>query len=213
MLIFELAGRFRKELVLTGSALYETVLAVAERVSRKVQVLRLHAQATRELETVRTLHCEIGRRMVDQFGPSFPGSPTPHRASMTTVDVMITGAANRVRQLREHLVRTESRIRELKCEVTHEELLAIQRDLAVRDAALERIVVARGASIVGRPLGDLAMPGTVRMAAAFRGPFLLPITDHLVLRPGDVVLLLGVRPDVEQILPQFHKERSSRTAS
>ncbi|HJR76634.1 MAG TPA: TrkA C-terminal domain-containing protein [Nitrospiraceae bacterium] len=213
MLIFELAARFRKELVLTGSAFYETVLALAERVNRKVQVLRLHAQATRELHAVRTLHCDIGRRMVDQFGSSFQGSEVPQRTSMTTVDALIAGAANQVRQSQDRLGRIESRIRELKCEAAHEDLVAIQRDLAVRDAALERTVVARGAPIVGRPLGDLAVPPTTRLAAAFRGPFLLPITPHLILRPDDVVLLIGLRSDLEQILPQFRKARASRTAS
>jgi hypothetical protein len=57
------------------------------------------------------------------------------------------------------------------------------------------------------------MPGTTRVAAAFRGPFLLPVTDHLILRPGDVVLLIGLRLDLDQLLPQFHNERASRTAS
>ena len=214
MILFELTARFRKELILTGSALYETVLAVAERVNRKVQVLRLHAQATRELAGIRYLHCDIGRRMAQQFGSSVHGSalPFPH-APMATVDAVIAGAAGRVRQSRDQLVRIESRIRELKCEVAHEELLTIQRDLALSDAALERVVVARGASIAGQPLGGLAMPGTTRVVAAFRGPFLLPVTDHLVFRAGDVVLLMGLRVDLDRLLPQFHKERASRTAS
>jgi hypothetical protein len=215
MVFFELAARFRKELVLTGSALYETVLAVAERVSRKVQVLRLHAQATRELDVIRNLHCDIGRRMAQQqFSLSLHGSAEPpSRSPMGTLDAVIAGATSRVRQSREHLVRIESRIRELKCEVAHEELLAIQRDLTLRDAAIERVVVARGAPVAGQPLGELAMPGTARVVAAFRGPFLLPVTDHLILRPGDVVLITGLRVDVDPLLLQFHKERASRTGS
>ena len=38
----ELLGRIQQELSITGSAIYETVLALAERANRKVQVLRLH---------------------------------------------------------------------------------------------------------------------------------------------------------------------------
>ena len=34
MLSFELLARVRKELFLTGSALYETIVAIAERVNR-----------------------------------------------------------------------------------------------------------------------------------------------------------------------------------
>jgi hypothetical protein len=214
MVLFELGARFRKELILTGSALYETVLAVAERVSRKVQVLRLHAQATRELAGIRNLHCDIGRRMTQHFGSSLHGSPvSPPHDSMATLDAMIAGAVSRARESRNQLARIESRIRELKCEVAHEELLVVQRDLMLRDAALERIVVARGAPIAGQPLGRLAMPGTTRVVAAFRGPFLLPVTDHLVLRSGDVVLVVGLRADLDPLLLLFHKERASRTAS
>jgi TrkA-C domain len=214
MLILELIARFRKELILTGSALYETVLAVAERVNRKVHVLRLHTQATRELEAIRVLHCDIGRHMAHHFGIPIHGpAGPPHRPSMTTMDAMIAGAATRLRQSRDHLTKIETRVRELKCEVAHDELLAIQRDLAIRDAVLERIVVARGAPLVGQPLSALVMPATARLVAAFRGPFLLPLVDQLVLRPDDVVLLIGLRSDLEQLLPQFHKQRTSRTAS
>ena len=42
----ELLGRIQQELSITGSAVYETVLALAERANRKVQVLRLHSQAS-----------------------------------------------------------------------------------------------------------------------------------------------------------------------
>jgi hypothetical protein len=42
----ELLGRIQQELSISGSALYETVLGLAERANRKVQVLRLHSQAS-----------------------------------------------------------------------------------------------------------------------------------------------------------------------
>ena len=42
----EFFSRLQRELSVTGSALYETVLAVSERVNRKVQIMRLHWQAS-----------------------------------------------------------------------------------------------------------------------------------------------------------------------
>ena len=48
----ELLGRIQQELSITGSAMYETVLALAERVNRKVQVLRLHSHASSVLSQI-----------------------------------------------------------------------------------------------------------------------------------------------------------------
>ena len=48
----ELLGRIQQELSITGSAIYETILALAERANRKVQVLRLHSQASNLLSQI-----------------------------------------------------------------------------------------------------------------------------------------------------------------
>ena len=48
----ELLGRIQQELSITGSAIYETILALAERANRKVQVLRLHNQASSLLSQI-----------------------------------------------------------------------------------------------------------------------------------------------------------------
>lgn len=213
MLIFELLARFRKELLLTGSAFYETLMAIAERVNRKVQILRLHAQATHQLRSIRLLHCQVGRQVADHFG-FFPEATAPaQRLSLTDMHGVISGATLRLRQTRDHLMKIEGRIRELKSEVIHDELLTIQRDFQLHDAALERVVVMRGAPILGHPLGDVTMPVTTRIVSAFRGPFLLPLSDQLLLRPDDVVLLFGLRADLDQLLPRFQNQRSSKTAS
>ena len=91
MIAFELLARFRKELWITGSALYETVVAIAERVNRKVHVLRLHSQATFLLTQIRLLHRQVGPRIADHLSVS-PGrcermeSPSLHSGTdITTV--------------------------------------------------------------------------------------------------------------------------------
>jgi hypothetical protein len=216
MLIFELVARFRKELLLTGSAFSETIMAIAERVNRKVQVLRLHAQATHHLRAIRQVHCQVGRQVADHVGgfPESTASSAPEqRLSAMDMDGVVAAAALELRQTRDQLMKVEARIRELKSEVIHEGLLALQRDFQLRDAALERVVVARGAPILGHPLGDVPLPSATRIVSAFRGPFLLPLSDQLVLRPDDVVLLFGLRADLDLLLPQFQKQYSSKTAS
>ena len=59
----ELLGRIQQELSITGSAIYETVLALAERTNRKVQVLRLHSQASTLLSQIEQTHGELGLRL------------------------------------------------------------------------------------------------------------------------------------------------------
>ena len=215
MVSFELLARFRKELSITGSAMYETVVAIAERVNRKVHVLRLHSQATSLLTQIQLLHRQVGTRVADHFSAS-PGrsgriqSPSLH--SGTDITTVVATSAQRVRQFQDGLAKLEARIRELKQEVAHEELLLIQRDLGIRDAAMERAIVSQGAAVLGHPLSDFNLPPTTRIVAIFRGPFLLPLTGALVLHPDDVVLLVGLRVDLAEILPHFQHQRSSKTA-
>jgi len=215
MISYELLARFRKELLITGSAMYETVVAIAERVNRKVHVLRLHSQATSLLTQIQLLHRQVGTRVADHFNAS-PGrsgriqSPSLH--SGTDITTVVATSAQRIRQFQDGLAKLEARIRELKQEVAHEELLLIQRDLGIRDAAMERAIVSHGAAVLGHPLSDFNLPPTTRIVAIFRGPFLLPLTGALVLRPDDVVLLVGLHVDLAEILPHFQHQRSSKTA-
>jgi hypothetical protein len=213
MLLYELLARLRKELLLTGNALYETVLAIAERVNRKVYVLRLHTQATQQLQSIRALQGQVGRRVADHLGSFSEAAVPSHGGSVTDLATVVSGAAHRLKHVKTDLMKTESRIRELKREAADEELLAIQRDLALRDAALARIVVARGAAALGHSLGELDVPPTTRVVSIFRGPFVLPISDELFLRPDDVVVLVGLRADLEPLVSHFQKQRTSKTAS
>ena len=101
----------------------------------------------------------------------------------------------------------ESHIRDLKIELAQEELLTIQRELGLRDAAMERVIVAQGAPIIGHPIGDFDLPATTRIVAVFRGPFLLPLSDSITLRPDDIVILAGLRHDLDPLASSFSKGR------
>ena len=63
----EFLGRLQRELSLTGSAVYESVVAIAERVNRKVHVLRLHGQAASLLMPM------ISPRRLKRGPPELPG--------------------------------------------------------------------------------------------------------------------------------------------
>ncbi|WHZ14994.1 MAG: hypothetical protein OJF52_001835 [Nitrospira sp.] len=212
MLSFELLARFRKELSLTGSALYETIVAIAERVNRKVQVLRLHGQAAAILSQIQALHRQIGRRIADTLATPTGSAQSESRATLLPLEEAIRSASDRIKGQRTTLQHIESHIRELKVEVAQEELLILQRELGLRDAAIERVVVTPGAAVIGHPIGEFDLPATTRIVAVFRGPFLLPLSASLTLRADDIVILAGLRNDLTHWLPHFHRTEVSKTA-
>ncbi|HQY59417.1 MAG: TrkA C-terminal domain-containing protein [Nitrospira sp.] len=214
MLSFELLARIRKELSLTGSALYETIVAIAERVNRKVHVLRLHGQATTILNQIHAIHRQIGRRIaglgVTPTGASL--SPSVSSPTLPPLEDAIRIASDRIKEQQAALQQIERHIRDLKVELAHEDLLTMQRELGLRDASIERVVVARGAPVIGHPIGEFDLPTTTRIVAVFRGPFLLPLSDSMTLRPDDIVILVGLRHDLAHWLPHFQQPAASKSA-
>lgn len=212
MLSFELLARFRKELSLTGSALYETTVAIAERVNRKVQVLRLHGQVTTLLSHIHAIHRHIGQRVADLTSKSSGAADSAFRSMLLPLENAIRTASDRIKGQRATLLQIETYIRNLKVELAQEELLTVQRELGLHDAAIERVVVAQGAPVIGHPVGEFDLPATTRIVAVFRGPFLLPLSDSMTLRPDDIVILVGLHNDLAHWLPHFDRAVTAKTA-
>jgi hypothetical protein len=198
----ELLGRIHKELTMTGSAVYETVLAISERVNRKVQIIRLHWQASLLLERMDKVTGEVGQQLVEQVSRRLvtrSASDAPHSA----VDVSLNRAVVQVQELKTSLIRIDAHIRDLKLEAIQHDLLRLQRDLSVRSAAIERIMISRDAPAAGQSVGALPRLPSVQIATILRGPFLLPPTGELIFRPDDIVVLLGLQSELEQLAPWF----------
>ncbi len=212
MLSFELLARIRKELFLTGSALYETIVAIAERVNRKVHVLRLHGQATTILSQTHVIHRHIGQRVAALAAKPAAGIHPVAPSELASLQEAIRTASDRIKGQQTALQLVERQIRELKVELAHEDLLMMQRELGLRDAAIERVVVARGAPVIGHPIGEFDLPATTRIIAVFRGPFLLPLSHTMTLRPDDIVILIGLRHDLVHWLPHFQHPAASKSA-
>ena len=209
---FELLARLRKELSLTGSALYESVVTLAERVNRKVQALRLHSQAVTVQNQIHTLHRDIGRRLAELTDKSLMGSSSDVRSRMLPLEGALHATADRIKAQRAALQQIEGQIRDVTLELAREDLLTMQRELSLRDASIERIVVGPGAPVIGHPIGEFDFPPTTRLVAVFRGPFLLPLSDALTLRQDDVVILVGLRHHLSRWLPRFQKASTSKSA-
>lgn len=206
---FEFLTRLQKELSLTGSAVYESVITIAEHVNRKVHVLRLHGQATSLLTQIEELHGEIGRNVTSAFP-----STVSRQLVLSPQDLAqsLTHAADRIQRLKQTLGQVDNRIRDLKLEAIHEDLLHLQRDLSMRSAAIERLPVAQDAYVAGKSLAELAFPASLRVVIIFRGPFLIPPADTLVFRPDDVVIVVGLQDDLTHIAPWFKQKSAPRQA-
>jgi K+/H+ antiporter YhaU regulatory subunit KhtT len=207
----ELLGRIQQELLITGSAIYETILAVAERANRKVQVLRLHSHASNVLSQIEQGHGDLGREIAAICAKRPPFSHESNPPS-DQVEVFIGQAGDRIQQLKQTLLSVDSQIRELKLETIHHELLTLQQDLSLRAAAIERLSIAQGSPVIGRRLAEMVLPASVRLITVLRGPFLVPPDDALVLRADDVLVMIGLQADLVKIAAEFTQARNAKLA-
>ncbi len=205
----EFLSRIRKELTITAKALQEITLAISERVNRQVQILRLHWQAASLEHRLETIYQDLGQRLSEILNRSLhrdPSSVLPPD-EIDEAKRVLEDSARRVRDFKQLLARLDRQIRELKLEVAHEDVVKIYQDLVLCSATIQRVVVAKESALVGRSVRELELPSSVRIAAIVRGSFLLPVTERLTVRPGDVILLLGPQDELEGIVPRFSDRR------
>jgi len=207
----ELLSRVQRELSITGSAIYETILALAERANRKVEVLRLHRQASSLLSQIEQAHGELGHQIAALCAKRPPFS---HESTLPAdqLERVLGQAVDRVQLLKRTLLSVDSTIRELKLESIHDELLTLQQDLSFRAAAIERFPVGRGSPVIGRRLAEVSLPASVRVVTVLRGPFLVPPDDALVLRVDDALVMIGLQEDLAQVMSEFTQARSATPA-
>ena len=206
----ELLGRIQQELSITSSAIYETVLAIAERVNRKVQVLRLHGQAASLLSQIEQVHGELGYQIATLCARRPPFS---HESTLPSdqLDRLLSQAGERIQQLKQTLLGVDSRIRELKQETIHHELLTLQQDLSLRTAAIERFPVIQGSPVIGKTLAEMALPPSIRLVTVLRGPFVVPPDDALILRANDVLVIIGLQGDLAKVASSFTPARHAKS--
>lgn len=207
----ELLGRVHKELSITGHAFYETILSISELVNRKVQIIRLHWQASTLLQHIDDVTAKVGQQIVAQVSDRLLYQRQPDSV-VGAIDQTLAGAVSRVQELKQSLLGVDAQIRELKIETVHQDLLSLQRDLALRSGGIERLTVVRGATAAGQPLSALPPSSSAYVATVLRGPFLLAPTDDLLFRPGDIVVLIGAQTELAQLVSWFTGQRPLTTS-
>lgn len=205
----EFLRRIRKEFTLTARGLHETVLAVAERVNRKVQILKLHWQAASLSGQIEHLHQQLGATLCAVLAPH--DSRAAHDISQGTTEQHLAEITARVRLLKKELLQVDPLVRQIESEALREDLLNLERDLFLRSATIERFRVVQGAPASGCTVGQLGLPASVRLVVVLRGPSMILSFDTVVFRPGDTVILLGHRDELKAVLPLF-LERKRATA-
>ncbi|MBX3330343.1 MAG: TrkA C-terminal domain-containing protein [Nitrospira sp.] len=208
---FELLGRVHKELSITGHAFYETILSLSELVNRKVQIIRLHWQASTLLQQIDDVTAKVGQQITAQVSDRLLYQNHPD-SIIGAIDQMLADAISRVQELKQSLIGVDAQIRELKVETVHQDLLSLQRDLALRSGGMERLTVVRGAAAAGQPLSALPRYSSAYVATVLRGPFLLAPTDDLLFRPGDIVVLIGSQIELNQLVSWFTGQRPMATS-
>lgn len=207
----EFIGRLQRELSVTTSAVYETVLAIAERVNRKVHILRFHGQAAKILSQIETVQAALGREIAEHLpAGSFPASKGAF--DMQDLEGRLTKSTDRVHHLKQALLELDAKIRELKLEAIHEELLTLQQELSLRSATIERVLISKNCRAIGKSIEELSLPGSVRIVTVFRGPFLVPPSDGFAFRPDDVAIIIGLQTDLEQAAFWFSPSRTAQSA-
>lgn len=201
--------RIRKEFTLTARGFHETVLAIAERVNRKVQILRLHWQAASLSGQIERLHQQLGAALCSVLAPQ--ETRDAHEISHGTTQQHLADIASRVSTLKQELLLVDPLVRQIESEALREDLLNLERDLFHRSATIERLRIVPGALASGSLVSQLGLPTTVRVVAVLRGPSLLLSFDAVPFRPGDMVILLGHRDALKAVLPLF-LERTRATA-
>ena len=204
----EFLGRLHKELSITGSALYEIVLSISERVNRKTQIIRLHWHASGILQQIDEVTAEVGRQVADHI--SRPSLNHQHDAAL---DTTVSQAVTRVQTLKQSLTQIDGQIRELKLEAIHEDSLKLQQDLTVRSAKIERLTITRHAAAVGQTLSAMPRSSSVHIASVLRGPFLLAPSEGLTFRTDDIVVLIGVESEMDRLITWFTSKRTLNAAT
>ncbi|MCA1959045.1 MAG: TrkA C-terminal domain-containing protein [Nitrospira sp.] len=203
---FEIVDRIRKELFITGSALYEIVLAVSERVNRKIQIIRLHWQASTFLHRIDGVVMETGRQLADHLTRS--RFTNGEHSVLAAMDAILTRSMSQVQGLKQALLQIDTKIRDLKLEAVHEDLLKMQQDLSVRSARIQRLTVTHRAVAVGRSIRELPRSSSVHLVVVMRGAFLLAPSEDVVFQPDDVVVLIGPESELSSCVTWFTSQRS-----
>ncbi len=193
-MISDFVARIRHEATLSATGVRESLVSVAERVNRKVQIMKLHAHCSSLEDQVNAHYVNLGAVLAEHL----PSEPSARRSlffapDTTPVAPRLASTLTQVLRLRRELQRLTSAITEIETETLTDTLMRMHRDLSTRGAAVERLVIQPRSAAAGLVAREFETSTQARVIAVCRGPALLTSCEQLALAPGDVLFLLGLR--------------------
>lgn len=193
-MLSDFLARIRHEASISLTAVRESLISVAERVNRKVQIVKLHAYCSSIEDQLTAQYVNLGATLAEHL----PLEPPIHRSLLLPPDASLVAprlasTLTQVQRLRRELHRLSLAIAEIETDTLTDTLLRMHHDLSVRGAAVERWTVQPGSLAASLTARDFEGSSQTRLIAVCRGPALLTTFDHLTLAPGDIVLLIGLR--------------------
>ena len=183
-----------KPLRLRMEGVRESIIAISERVSRKVQILSLHWKSATIQKELDAVHQMVGARLSGLLDDRDSRYRVQDDIRAQAQGILSEGVAQ-ARILKKELAAVEGLIGDLEQETLADDLLKIQHDLALRRSSLVRIPIEPGTMAADRSIDDLSLSANIRAVALMRGPVLLLNLDQVSLRPGDILMVMG--PTVE----------------
>jgi hypothetical protein len=212
MIHLDLLTRLRQELRFTLATVEEGTLAVAERVNRKVQLMRLHWQASQIQAALSRVYRHLGETLsqnLTETGLSFEARMSIQTTQ--TVDDVLHQSLPQVQSYKGQLERISTQVGVLRSEFVHDDLVRYYRDIQIHGETFAYVPVARGSSCIGLAFDALASRYGVRVLMVVRGAVLLNATDRSVVRAGDQLALAGpaevLTPCVAQLTGSRPAER------
>ena len=200
-MLSELFARVRHEAILSLTGLRESIMSIAERVNRQVQIVKLHAQSSSIMDQLNAHFVALGAVLAEQLPTDlsrrhalFLSDPAP------PLEQRLQKTQQHIQRLRRELHHLTQQITEIETETLTDTLLRIHRDLISRGGAIERVVLQPGSQVTGKTTPEFERATHTRLIAVCRGPALLTAFDHLTLAPGDVVLLIGSRRSLSEAI-------------
>ena len=176
-----------RALSISAAGMKEAIMAVAERVARRVQIAKLQLQAVDAEARLQQAYESLGHCL---YTAHTAKSPDAWR-----VDEALPLCEN-IRAEQHTLQGIRDRLTSRYDDVLSGPLIRLQEDLQNGGGAMERVTITPASPADGRSLSAVVMPEGVRIVLVRRVDALLLPTGDLVLKAGDQVTILGDRSAV-----------------
>ena len=162
----------------------EAIMAVAERVARRVQVTKLQLQAEDAEARLRQTYESLGQCLYVAHAA--------HSPEALKIDAALP-LCESIRAEQRALQEIRDRLASRYDDVLIVPLIRLQEDLQAGGGTIERITITPTAQADGKPLSDVSLPESVRIVLVRRNDSLMLPSAQLILRAGDQATVIGTR--------------------